>query len=111
MSKTEKAGITFPVARVHRLLRKGNYANRIRIGSAVYAAVVLEYLVAEILELAGDEAVNNRKRRIKPRHIMLAVRKDEDLNRLLDNVTISFSGEVPYIHPSLVEKKRKEIPK
>lgn len=95
MSKTEKAGITFPVNRIHRFLRKGNYANRIRIGSAVYAAAVLEYLVVEILELAGDEAAKNTRKTINPRHIMLAIRNDEELNKLLKNVTILGSGDLP----------------
>ena len=48
-SRSAKAGLTFPVGRVHRLLRKGNYAQRIGSGAPVYLTSVLEYLAAEIL--------------------------------------------------------------
>nr|XP_045754977.1 histone H2A type 2-C-like [Mirounga angustirostris] len=52
-SRSSRAGLQFPVGRVHRLLRKGNYAERVGAGAPVYMAAVLEYLTAEILELAG----------------------------------------------------------
>ena len=58
-----QAGLQFPVGRIRRLLRKGHYADRIGIGSAVYMAAVLEYLAAEIMELAGNAARDNRKSR------------------------------------------------
>ncbi|KAG8430446.1 hypothetical protein GDO86_020586, partial [Hymenochirus boettgeri] len=78
-----RAGLQFPVGRVHRLLRKGNYAERVGAGAPVYLAAVLEYLTAEILELAGNAARDNKKTRIIPRHLQLAVRNDEELNKLL----------------------------
>ena len=34
-SKSNRAGLTFPVSRIHRLLRKGNYAERIGTGNLV----------------------------------------------------------------------------
>lgn len=106
VSKTTKAGITFSVGRVRRFLKNGNYANRIGVGSAVYAATVLEYLVAEILELAGNEAEKHKRKTINPRHIMLAIKQDEELNNLLQNVTISNSGVPSQIHPSLLVNKK-----
>ena len=48
-SRSFRAGLQFPVGRVHRFLRKGHYANRIGSGAPVYLAAVLEYLSAEIL--------------------------------------------------------------
>jgi histone H2A len=104
-SRSAKAGLTFPVGRVHRLLRKGNYAQRIGSGAPVYLTAVLEYLAAEILELAGNAARDNKKTRIIPRHLQLAIRNDEELNKLLGHVTIAQGGVLPNIHQTLLPKK------
>jgi len=76
-SRSSRAGLQFPVGRIHRLLRKGNYAKRVGAGAPVYMAAVMEYLAAEILELAGNAARDNKKSRIIPRHLQLAI--DEEL--------------------------------
>ncbi|XP_006735994.1 histone H2A type 1-H-like [Leptonychotes weddellii] len=54
-TRSSRAGLQFPVGRVHRLLRKGNYAERVGAGAPVYLAAVLEYLTAEILELIAQD--------------------------------------------------------
>ena len=96
-TRSSRAGLQFPVGRVHRLLRKGNYAHRVGAGAPVYLAAVLEYLTAEILELAGNAARDNKKTRIILRHLQLAVRNDEELNKLLGGVTIAQGGVLPNI--------------
>ncbi len=60
-TRSSRAGLQFPVGRVHRILRKGNCAQRVGAGAPVYLAAVLEYLTAEILELAGNAARDNKK--------------------------------------------------
>ncbi|KAK4045897.1 histone H2A [Microbotryomycetes sp. JL201] len=104
-SRSSKAGLQFPVGRIHRLLRRGNYAQRVGAGAPVYLAAVLEYLSAEILELAGNAARDNKKSRIIPRHLQLAIRNDEELNRLLGGVVISQGGVLPNIHAELLPSK------
>ncbi|GMI14995.1 hypothetical protein TrLO_g2600 [Triparma laevis f. longispina] len=105
VSSSSKAGLQFPVARVGRYLKKGGYTRRVGVGAGVYLAAVLEYLCAEILELAGNAARDNKKSRIVPRHITLAVKNDEELNKLLGGVTIASGGVLPNIHAVLLPKK------
>ncbi|KAJ6805229.1 putative histone H2A.3 [Iris pallida] len=104
-SRSSKAGLQFPVGRIARFLKAGKYAERVGAGAPVYLAAVLEYLAAEVLELAGNAARDNKKTRIVPRHIQLAVRNDEELSKLLGTVTIANGGVMPNIHNLLLPKK------
>ncbi|KAK3537592.1 hypothetical protein QTP70_016676 [Hemibagrus guttatus] len=103
-TRSSRAGLQFPVGRVHRLLRKGNYAEHVGAGAPVYLPAVLEYLTAEILELAGNAAHDNKKTRIIPRHLQLAVRNDEELNKLLGGVTIVLPNIQAVLLPKKTEK-------
>ncbi|WCJ21444.1 Histone H2A [Euphorbia peplus] len=105
VSRSSKAGLQFPVGRIARFLKKGRYAERLGSGSPIYLSAVLEYLAAEVLELAGNAARDNKKNRIVPRHIQLAVRNDEELSKLLGRVTIANGGVLPNIHQNLIPKK------
>jgi histone H2A len=107
-SQSSKAGLQFPVGRLSRYLKKGRYAARVGAGAPVYLAAILEYLTAEVLELAGNAARDNNKQRIIPRHILLAVRNDEELNKLFGGVTIAQGGVLPNIHSVLIPKSSKK---
>lgn len=61
-----------------------------------------------MLELAGNAARDNKKKKIIPRHVQLAVRNDEELGKLLTGVTIASGGVLPNINPVLLPKKTKE---
>ena len=89
------------MGRIGRYLRQGEYPTRL----GVYLATVLKYLCAEILELNGNAARDNMKSRIVPRHVTLAVKNDEELNKLLRGVTIASGGVLPNIHAVLLPKK------
>ncbi|KAG8485287.1 hypothetical protein CXB51_021154 [Gossypium anomalum] len=105
VSRSQKAGLQFLVGRIARFLKAGKYADRVGAGAPVYLSAVLEYLAAEVLELAGNAARDNKKNRIVPRHIQLAVRNDEELSKLLGTVTIANGGVLPNIHQNLLPKK------
>jgi len=101
-SKAVRAGLTFPPSRFQKQLKKGAYAPRVGFGAGLYMAAIVEYLCAEVLELAGNAAKDNNRPRISPRHVMLAVRNDDELNRLLDRVHIANSGVIPSVHRILL---------
>ncbi|KAB7495177.1 Histone H2A [Armadillidium nasatum] len=87
-----RACLQFPVERIHRLLRKRNYAERICAGTPVYLATVMDYLAGEVLELAGNAAKDSKKTLTISRHLQLAIRNDEELSKLLSEVTIAQGG-------------------
>ncbi|ORZ10442.1 histone-fold-containing protein, partial [Absidia repens] len=91
-SRSSRADLLFPVGRIHRQMRRRVYSKRIAAEAPVFMTAVLEYLIAEVLELAGDVAHANRKARITPRHLLLAIRNDQEINTLLKSVTIAEGG-------------------
>uniref|UniRef100_A0A0E0P5Z3 Histone H2A n=1 Tax=Oryza rufipogon TaxID=4529 RepID=A0A0E0P5Z3_ORYRU len=94
VSRSGKARLQFPVG---RYLKKGRYAQRVGIGAPVYLAaeaspivylflyqsfqpsVVNRDLLMQVLELAGNAARGNKKNRIIPRHVLLAICNDDEL--------------------------------
>ncbi|VDM48495.1 unnamed protein product [Toxocara canis] len=104
LSRSFRAGLNFPVGRMHRLFRRHS-RKRIAEDAAIQMTAVLEYLTTELLELAGEAARANGKRRICPRHLMLAVRCDDELDRLLGDVIFLQGGVVPHIEPHLLRKQ------
>ena len=98
-SKASKAQLVFPVGRIHRFIKQGRYAKRANADAAVYLAGVLEFLTAAVLKHAGDAAEANQKKKIEPRHIQLAIRRDSELVRLLRYTIIPGGGVLPSSEP------------
>ena len=94
-SRSAKAGLNFPVGRIARMLKTGKYAERVGIGAPVYLASVLEYLVAEILEVSVMVVRQKKKARIVPRFIFLGMKEDEEFKKLFANTIITGAGVKP----------------
>ena len=67
----------------------------------------MEYITSEILELAGNVALDGHKKRIVPRHISLALMQDDELAKLVSGSIIHEGGVRPFIHEALKPKKGK----
>lgn len=111
-TRSAKAGLQFPVGRVARFMRERRVARRMAAAAPVYMAAVLEYMTAEILELAGNAASDMKKGqknvRIMPRHIGLVARGDEELNKFFQKAAIASSGVTPHIQAALQQQNRRK---
>nr|GEW52300.1 histone H2A [Tanacetum cinerariifolium] len=79
VTRSVKAGLQFPVGRIRRSLKKGHYAQRVGTG--------------------------HKKNKIITRHVLLAIRNDTELGKLLSGVTIAHGCVLPNINPVLLPKK------
>ena len=105
-SKSKRAGIFFPVSRIIRYLKKSNPRLVVRSNSAVLLASVMEYLTAELLEIAGEVSAQFHRKRIIPRDLLLAIKNDEEFSKFFSKTTLVQGGVVPRIHPELVGTKK-----
>jgi len=102
LSKTRRAGLVMPVAKVLNGLKKGRYAPRVKVDAAVYMAASLEYVVAEVLELAGNCSKYMKRKRITPRHIQMTFLHDAELGELTKGVIVPDGGVKPNILKELL---------
>ena len=104
-SMTRAAGLQFCVPNVAAIASRVQHGSILGVGASVYLTAVVEYMVAELLELAGNAARDFKSSFITPRHILLALFNDEELYRFCKNAIIREGGVLPNIHPVLVPKR------
>ena len=103
-SRSARAGVIFPVGRIHRHLKEGRYADRISSDAPVYMAAVLQQVVEEVFKEAHTRKENKNIKRLVPNNILTAIRKDKELNDIFKDIVIR-EGGVP--RTEKVEKKEK----
>lgn len=106
-NRAVKAGLIFSPARSLKALKRELPGYRFSINAAVGMAAVLEYIIGEIIQPAGNAARGLKAKRVKARHIMLAIRGDEELDKLFSTVVLA-GGVVPHILSRLLPKKKSE---
>jgi histone H2A len=110
-SRSYRAGLQFPVGRIQTHMRailsaKRGTALRISGTAAVYLAAVSEYIAAEILELAGNAARDQKRVRITIRHIFTVTNDDEELKKLIKPERIMGGGVSSNINAKLLPTKK-----
>ena len=107
VSANTKAGTIFPVGRCNTMIRRGRYADRVGKSAGAFMAAILEYITAEMLELAGNVCEERGRKTIAPVHINLGVRHDEELAKLMSFTTISQGGQPPNINAAILTHGKK----
>ena len=102
VSGSTKAGTLFPVGRLNRYIKQGRYSERVGASAGAFLAAVLEYLTAEILEMSADLANQHGRKTIAPKHLNLAIRSDEEMQKMINNTTIHEGGMVAHINEFLL---------
>ena len=93
-SRSFRADLQFPVTRTEKLMMSLTCAERKSDSAAVFLTAVVEYIVAEVLELAGNVARDQKRTRIIPRSIKLAIDNDSELQKMFRDTLLS-GGVVP----------------
>ena len=103
---TKSTGLVLNCYQLRRRMRDAMIRKRIRPASVVYLGAVMEYLMAEVLELAGNCARDMKMKTIMPRHVMMAVEMDDELKHIFDDFKVIMPGVgvVPGIHPCLAAR-------
>merc|ERR1711939_1075004 len=102
-NRSSQAGLQFLVEGTAALAAKLQPGVVLSEGAACYLSAVLEYMVAELMELSGNAAGDERMDTISSRHILRALQNDDELNDMTTHATIARAGWMPNIDDRLTE--------
>ena len=106
ITSSTRAGLLFSIPKVLKLMKRDRLAARVGKRPSVVMAAVMEYLSAEVLELAGNLVLERNKKRVTPRTIMLAISGDDELYKLAGSKAMfRESGVAPHIEAAMLRKK------
>ena len=105
-SQSSRAGVDFPVGRLGRYMRQTG--DRVGRAAPIHMAAVMDYMCAEILDLAIVVCKDHKRKRIIPRHIELGIRNDVDMSRLYLNQTFFNGGMTPHIDSRLLPVRKQK---
>lgn len=101
MTQSGRAGLLLSVARVFNKM-KDDSGLRVSPEAAVYLTAAAEYAISEILELAGNASRDDKRARVMPRHLLLAIGNDIELSKLFDTAVLD-GGVLPNIDARLIK--------
>ncbi|XP_031444546.1 histone H2A-like [Phasianus colchicus] len=82
-SRSSRAGLLFPVSRIERQLRKGQFAERFGASAPVYLAAVLQWVTHKTMDMAGKISKRSNQQCISPSHLQMSVKNSSVLKHLL----------------------------
>tara|TARA_B100001057_G_scaffold498043_1_gene603904 strand:- start:2190 stop:2561 length:372 start_codon:yes stop_codon:yes gene_type:complete len=101
MSKSQKAGLTFPVSRVNKYMKGNSGLKRVGGSSPIYMTAVIEYVAAEILELAGNKTKAASRKTINHEDLLAAIRLDSDLAKLLAGTSVCVGDKLTKVSETI----------
>lgn len=104
-----RAGLHISVSRIKKVYKSANVSNRsISDICCVAIAAAIEYLLTEIIDIAGNVSRDSKLTRITPRHILLAIAHDTELETIIlsNKLIIGGGGVIPDIKYQLLPSKR-----
>jgi len=107
-SRSACAGLQFDIDQIGALMSQTT-GMVVSEGAACYLSAVMEYMTAETLELGGNAARDCKSSWITPRHLQLALRNDQELNKFVALCTVMSGGVLPNIHAVLLPRRNPRL--
>ncbi|XP_031465185.1 late histone H2A.2.2-like [Phasianus colchicus] len=107
-SRSSRAGLLFPVSRIDRQLRRGQFAERFGARAPVYLAAVLQWVTHKIMDMAGRISKKSNQQCISPCHLQMAVKSSSVLKHLLGSGPKHHGRAVPQSQRMASPSKRRK---